>query len=402
MPLTFPSSPSLNQIYSSGRVKYRWNGESWATIDSYKRQDSPVRNVFFFTASGGETSLSGLDDGGNTLAYNPTFVSVFLNGVRLRKNSDYVANTGSSITGLPVLNPSDGVTIESYDYPYYEQTQERIEYRYSASAGQTSFSGVDANSLSLSYDPGAIDVFVNGVKITHLDYVATTGTSVVLNTPASLNDDVVIITYSAFNPANALLRSGGVMSGQITLPGGGIGNQAITVSETNTLLSDKVSGPASATDNTVVRFDSTTGKLVQASGVSIDDSDNLTGVVSINAQNYGDPTTLKTVDAKYVTDGTAKARLHFDQFNGNIVRDSLNIAAVTDTGTGIYTPAFTANMASANYVVNSVGSIGSTSLVDDYVYDHNANNFMQRYYVWSNANASDVRSGQSSVFGDLA
>lgn len=37
-----------------------------------------------------------------------------------------------------------------------------------------------------------------------------------------------------------------------------------------------VSGPASSTDNAVARFDGTTGKLIQDSGVTIDDSGNLT------------------------------------------------------------------------------------------------------------------------------
>ncbi len=37
-----------------------------------------------------------------------------------------------------------------------------------------------------------------------------------------------------------------------------------------------VVGPASSTDNAIVRFDGTTGKLIQNSGVIIDDSDNLT------------------------------------------------------------------------------------------------------------------------------
>ena len=39
--------------------------------------------------------------------------------------------------------------------------------------------------------------------------------------------------------------------------------------------SGDVTGPGSATDNTAVRFDSTTGKLIQASGVTIDDSNNV-------------------------------------------------------------------------------------------------------------------------------
>ena len=42
-----------------------------------------------------------------------------------------------------------------------------------------------------------------------------------------------------------------------------------------TQLDGKVAGPASATDNAIVRFDGTTGKLVQNSGVVIDDSGNI-------------------------------------------------------------------------------------------------------------------------------
>jgi hypothetical protein len=44
----------------------------------------------------------------------------------------------------------------------------------------------------------------------------------------------------------------------------------------NTTASNDVVGPASSTDNAVVRFDGTTGKLVQNSGVIIDDSNNVT------------------------------------------------------------------------------------------------------------------------------
>jgi len=44
-----------------------------------------------------------------------------------------------------------------------------------------------------------------------------------------------------------------------------------------------VSGPASATDNAVVRFDTTDGTIIQNSGVTIDDSNNMTGVVALTA-----------------------------------------------------------------------------------------------------------------------
>ena len=46
-----------------------------------------------------------------------------------------------------------------------------------------------------------------------------------------------------------------------------------------------VVGPGSATDNAAVRFDGTTGKLVQNSSVTIDDSDVVSGVTQLNVDN---------------------------------------------------------------------------------------------------------------------
>jgi len=44
-----------------------------------------------------------------------------------------------------------------------------------------------------------------------------------------------------------------------------------------------VVGPSSATDNAIPRYDLTTGKLIQGSGVIIDDSNNVTGVAGLTA-----------------------------------------------------------------------------------------------------------------------
>ena len=54
------------------------------------------------------------------------------------------------------------------------------------------------------------------------------------------------------------------------------GTQAIsTVTNLQSTLDTKVAGPSSATDNAVVRFDATTGKLVQDSLAAVDDSGNV-------------------------------------------------------------------------------------------------------------------------------
>ena len=77
----------------------------------------------------------------------------------------------------------------------------RRRYVYQATAGQTSFSGSDESSLTLSYsDSLYMDVYQNGVLLkTGTDYAATSGTSVVLVTGASLNDIVEMVVYDVFS-----------------------------------------------------------------------------------------------------------------------------------------------------------------------------------------------------------
>jgi hypothetical protein len=51
-------------------------------------------------------------------------------------------------------------------------------------------------------------------------------------------------------------------------------------------MDDIVLGPSSATDNAIPRYDTGTGKLLQDSGVTIDDSDNLSGVAKIETSDH--------------------------------------------------------------------------------------------------------------------
>ena len=92
---------------------------------------------------------------------------------------------------------------------------------YTATAGQTSFSGSDANGITLSYtDTEYLDVYQNGVLLVPGDdYAATTGTSVVLVQGASLNDKVEMINYQAFGVADTVSRAdGGTFGGNIASP----------------------------------------------------------------------------------------------------------------------------------------------------------------------------------------
>ena len=94
----------------------------------------------------------------------------------------------------------------------------RSRFIYTATAGQTSFSGGDANGITLTYtDSEYLDVYQNGVLLVPGDdYAATTGTTVVLVQGASLNDKVEMIQYQAFGVADTVSRAdGGTFSGNI-------------------------------------------------------------------------------------------------------------------------------------------------------------------------------------------
>ena len=90
-----------------------------------------------------------------------------------------------------------------------EQFGVRSRFVYQATGSQTSFTGSDANSLTLSYsDSLYMDVYQNGVLLkAGTDYTATTGTSVVLVTGASLNDIVEMIVYDTFSVANSYTKT---------------------------------------------------------------------------------------------------------------------------------------------------------------------------------------------------
>jgi hypothetical protein len=85
----------------------------------------------------------------------------------------------------------------------------RNRFIYQATAGQTSFSGSDANSLSLTYPDGEyVDVYQNGILLKPAtDYTATSGTTVVLVTGASVNDVIEIIVYDTFSIANSYTKA---------------------------------------------------------------------------------------------------------------------------------------------------------------------------------------------------
>ena len=97
----------------------------------------------------------------------------------------------------------------------------RRKHTYTATAGQTSFSGAGSEGATLSYtDSNFVDVYQNGVKLGDADYTSTSGTQIVLTQAASVDDLVEIIVFDAFSAADTVSKAdGGQFDGNVTMAG---------------------------------------------------------------------------------------------------------------------------------------------------------------------------------------
>ena len=94
----------------------------------------------------------------------------------------------------------------------------RTRYNYTATAGQTSFTGADNNNVTLTYtDTNYSDVYLNGTLLLAVtDYASTTGTSIVLTSGASLNDVLEVVVYDIFSVADTVSATdGGTFSSNV-------------------------------------------------------------------------------------------------------------------------------------------------------------------------------------------
>ena len=75
-----------------------------------------IRERFLYLASAGDTTVSGTDSRGISLTFSdPEYVDVYLNGVRLKLNTDYNLNTSNTVAGLTALSANDEVEVIVHD-----------------------------------------------------------------------------------------------------------------------------------------------------------------------------------------------------------------------------------------------------------------------------------------------
>tara|TARA_B100001248_G_scaffold242025_1_gene209231 strand:+ start:14416 stop:16617 length:2202 start_codon:yes stop_codon:yes gene_type:complete len=165
------------------------NSQSLAAVSAASA--AAVFDNFDDTYLGSKTSNPSTDNDGNALVSGALYFNSTANEMRVYDGANWIAATSAGQTSL-------------------------ILYEYTATAGQTTFSGSDDNSATLSYTVNNLQVVMNGIVLDPSDFTATNGTSVVLASGAALNDIVNIYAFKSFTTADMVSASaGGTFSGNV-------------------------------------------------------------------------------------------------------------------------------------------------------------------------------------------
>ena len=175
-----------------------------ANITTVAGQITPTNNIATLAGITGLSSLASAEASGHVtnVSNNLAGVNSFAERYRIASSAPSSANDlgdlyfDTTANELKVYKSSGWAAAGST----VNGTSARFEY--TATAGQTTFSGADSNSAVMAYDAGFIDVYLNGVKLAGADYTATSGTSVVLAAAAALNDILMVVAYGTFQLAN--------------------------------------------------------------------------------------------------------------------------------------------------------------------------------------------------------
>ena len=134
---------------------------------------------------GSKTADPTVDNDGDALVAGALYFNSTANEMRVYDGANWIAATSAGNVSL-------------------------LEYKYTATSGQTTFSGADDSSNTLSYTQDNLIVTLNGVVLENgTDYTATTGTSVVLASGAATSDELNVIAFKSFTTADMVSSANG-------------------------------------------------------------------------------------------------------------------------------------------------------------------------------------------------
>ena len=278
---------------------------------------------------GPKSSDPSQDNDGNSLVSGALYFNSTANEMRVYDGANWIAATSAGSVSL-------------------------ILYEYTATAGQTTFSGSDDNSATLSYTADNLQVVMNGVILDPSDFTATNGTSVVLASGAALNDIVNIYAFKSFTTADMVSKTnGGTFSGAVGFSGGITGDVAF---DTNTLKVDSSNnrvgiGTASPSDALHIK---TTADADIGLQIQNDDTQAFCKVQSGGTALYGG-----NGGVNFVSGSGFATRLHISS-DGNI---GINTTAPTSASGGKVLAVETTSDEHTNLVFNTANT-GKNGIIE--------------------------------------
>jgi hypothetical protein len=392
-----------------------------------------IRQRYYFTATGSETSLSGTDDNNLTLSFSDgAYVDVYLNGVLLVAGTDYNTSTANTISGLSALAANDIAEIVVYDVFTVADTV-------SAKDGGTFSGNIDVTgtitSDGLTVDSSTASLIENtsGSGIARLNIQSTTNDGY-QHAGIGLKDGTNQSELMLVSGNNFAISHGGSERVRITSDGNvGIGTSSPTTTsgfETGKFIEVENSGTASdATDNASIQIKSDSRhsllSLMSNSAYSGyinfgDGDDNDVGQIRYNHSNNtlrlrvngGEVATLNgTGQLLLDSEGGSNLTVNVQQGSAKVwckynashsVGDSFNVTSVTDGGTGRGTVTIATNMDNANYVVGFASSVPGSPAVNGLRVSAIATTSYTTQQVNNTGGYTDSTLHMTSVHGDLS
>ena len=231
----------------------------------------------------------------------------------------------------------------------------RTKFDYTASQGQTAFTGADDDGKVLAFTVGQIEVYVNGILMDDSDFTTTGTGTVTLVSAANLNDVINIVSFETNIPDNDYVpASGGTFTGATTFTDAVTFQKNINVGNNTNLLSN-----AEFTTNTTGWTATGSTLAIVSNELQLTPGSGVNGFANQQVDNL-------VVGRSYIAsvtvtvDAGSLSRLYIGtSANGNQTVTSMNL------GTGTHSFTFTATATTHHFALVVGGGTGQVTRFDN-------------------------------------